>query len=162
MTEEKRYFDRWEPLIAAALVKKFEGCRLEAYRCPAGIPTIGYGHTAGVRLGTRITEEKADQLLTVDLEHFARELRPSIKVPVSRGQFIALLSFTFNVGVANAANSSVVKYLNAGKPEAAARSFALWNKIKKTEVVNGEKVTRYVVSSGLERRRKAEAEVFAA
>lgn len=161
MREEKRYFDRWEPLIAAALVKKFEGCRLEAYRCPAGVPTIGYGHTVGVRLGTRITEEKADQLLTLDLEHFARELRPSIKVPVSRGQFIALLSFAFNVGVANAADSSVVKYLNAGKPEAAARSFALWNKIKKTEVVNGEKVTRYVVSSGLERRRKAEAEAFA-
>lgn len=159
---EKRGFDRWEPMIAAGLVKEFEGLRLEAYLCPAGVPTIGYGHTRGVQPGTRISAEQADQLLTVDLERFARELRPSIKVPVSRGEFIALLSFTFNVGVANAAGSSVVKFLNAGKPEAAARAFLLWNKIKKTEVVNGEKVTCYVVSEGLERRRQAEAKAFTA
>lgn len=44
---EKRDFSKWEPLIAAALVKEFEGLRLEAYLCPAGVPTIGYGHTGG-------------------------------------------------------------------------------------------------------------------
>lgn len=160
MTEEKRYFDRWEPLIAAALVKKFEGVSLEAYLCPAGIPTIGFGHTHGVQLGTRIAPDEADRYLTLDLEHTARVLRPAVKVPVSRGEFIGLLSFAFNVGARNAAGSSVVKFLNAGKPEAAARAFLLWNKITKYETVDGEKVKRLVESKGLTNRRKAEAEAF--
>ena len=160
MTEEKRYFDRWEPLIAASLVKEFEGLRLEAYLCSAGVPTIGYGHTAGVRLGTRISAEQADRYLTLDLEHTARVLRPAVKVPVSRGQFIGLLSFAFNVGAHNTAGSSVIKFLNAGKPEAAARAFLLWNKITKYETVDGEKVKRLVESKGLTNRRKAEAEAF--
>lgn len=145
---EKRDFSKWEPLIAAALVKEFEGLRLEAYLCPAGVPTIGYGHTAGVRLGTRISAEQADQLLTVDLERVRLQLAPAVKVPVTRGQFIALLSFTFNVGVANAVDSSVVKYLNAGKFEAAAREFSRWVYSK------GKRLP------GLERRRAREAEVF--
>lgn len=160
MTEEKRYFDRWEPLIAASLVKEFEGLRLEAYLCPAGVPTIGYGHTAGVRLGTRISAEQADRYLTLDLEHTARVLRPAVKVPVSHGEFIGLLSFAFNIGAHNAAGSSVIKFLNAGKPEAAARAFLLWNKITKYETVDGEKVKRLVESKGLTNRRKAEAEAF--
>ena len=157
---EKRNFDKWEPLIAAALVKKFEGMRLEAYLCPAGIPTIGYGHTRGVQLGTRIDADQADRYLTLDLERTARELRPAVKVPVSHGEFIGLMSFAFNVGAHNAAGSSVVKFLNAGKPEAAARAFLRWNKVSKYETVNGEKVKRLVESKGLTNRRKAEAEAF--
>ena len=157
---EKRDFSKWEPLIAATLVKEFEGLRLEAYLCPAGVPTIGYGHTAGVRLGTRISAEQADRYLTLDLEHTARVLRPAVKVPVSQGQFIGLLSFAFNVGAHNAAGSSVIKFLNAGKPGAAARAFLLWNKITKYETVDGEKVKRLVESKGLTNRRKAEAEAF--
>ena len=160
MTEEKRYFDRWEPLIAASLVKEFEGLRLEAYLCPAGVPTIGYGHTRGVQLGTRIDADQADRYLTLDLERTARGLEPAVKVPVSHGEFIGLLSFAFNVGARNAAGSSVVKFLNAGKPEAAARAFLLWNKITKYETVDGEKVKRLVESKGLTNRRKAEAEAF--
>lgn len=157
---EKRNFDKWEPLIAAALVKKFEGVSLEAYLCPAGIPTIGFGHTHGVQLGTRIDPDQADRYLTLDLEHTARALRPAVKVPVSRGEFIGLLSFAFNVGAHNAAGSSVVKFLNAGKPEAAARAFLLWNKVSTVETVDGEKVKRLVVSNGLTNRRKAESEAF--
>ena len=97
---EKRSFDRWEPMIAAGLVKEFEGLRLEAYLCPAGVPTIGYGHTRGVRLGTKISAEQADQLLTVDLERVRLQLMQSVKVPVSEGQFKALLSFAYNFGAA--------------------------------------------------------------
>ena len=110
---EKRDFSKWEPLIAAALVKEFEGLRLEAYLCPAGVPTIGYGHTAGVRLGTRISAEQADQLLTVDLERVRLQLLQSVKVPVSEGQFKALLSFAYNVGVAAVKDSTLLKYLAA-------------------------------------------------
>ena len=115
MTEEKRYFDRWEPLIAASLVKELEGLRLEAYLCPAGVPTIGYGHTRGVKLGTRISAEQADQLLTVDLERVRLQLMQSVKVPVSEGQFKALLSFAYNFGAAAVKDSTLLKYVNAGK-----------------------------------------------
>lgn len=146
---EKRDFSKWEPLIAAALVKEFEGLRLEAYLCPAGVPTIGYGHTAGVRLGTRISAEQADQLLTVDLERVRLQLLQSVKVPVSEGQFKALLSFAFNFGAAAVKDSTLLKYLNAGKFEAAQREFSRWVYSK------GERLP------GLERRRKREAKVFA-
>lgn len=149
MTEEKRYFDRWEPLIAAGLVKEFEGLRLEAYLCPAGVPTIGYGHTAGVRLGTRISAEQADQLLTVDLERVRLQLMQSVKVPVSEGQFKALLSFAFNAGAAAVKDSTLLKYLNAGKFEAAAQEFSRW------VYVRGKRLP------GLARRRTREAAVFA-
>lgn len=147
---EKRSFDRWEPMIAAGLVKEFEGLRLEAYLCPAGVPTIGYGHTAGVRLGTRVSAEQADQLLTVDLERVRLQLQllQSVKVPVSEGQFKALLSFAYNVGVAAVKDSTLLKYLNAGKFEAAAREFSRWVYSK------GKRLP------GLERRRAREAEVF--
>ena len=147
---EKRDFSKWEPLIAASLVKEVEGLRLEAYLCPAGVPTIGYGHTRGVRLGTRISVEQANQLLTVDLERVRLQLMQSVKVPVSEGQFKALLSFAFNVGAAAVKDSTLLKYLNAGKFEAAAQEFSRWVYVK------GKK------SVGLERRRAREAAVFAA
>ena len=140
---EKRSFDRWEPMIAAGLVKEFEGLRLEAYLCPAGVPTIGYGHTAGVRLGTRVSAEQADQLLTVDLERVRLQLLKSVKVPVSEG-----LSFAYNVGVAAVKDSTLLKYLNAGKFEAAARELSRW------VYSIGKRLP------GLERRRAREAEVF--
>ena len=146
---EKRSFDRWEPMIAAGLVKEFEGLRLEAYLCPAGVPTIGYGHTAGVRLGTRISAEQADQLLTMDLERVRLQLLQSVKVPVSEGQFKALLSFAFNVGAAAVKDSTLLKYVNAGKFEAAEREFSRW------VYSNDERLP------GLVRRRTREAAVFA-
>ena len=146
---EKRDFSKWEPLIAASLVKEFEGLRLEAYLCPAGIPTIGYGHTRGVQLGTRISAEQADQLLTVDLERVRLQLIQSVKVPVSEGQFKALLSFAYNVGAAAVKDPTLLKYVNAEKLEAAEWEFSRWVYSK------GERLP------GLERRRAREAAVFA-
>ena len=58
--------------IGINMIKRFEGCRLTAYRCPAGVPTIGYGHTAGVRMGQRITQEQAERFLKEDLAKFER------------------------------------------------------------------------------------------
>ena len=146
---EKRSFDRWEPMIAAGLVKEFEGLCLDAYLCPAGVPTIGYGHTAGVRLGTRISADEADRFLTADLERVRLQLMQSVKVPVSEGQFKALLSFAYNVGAAAVKDSTLLKYLNAGKFEAAQREFSRWVYSK------GERLP------GLVRRRAREADVFA-
>ena len=145
---EKRAFDKWEPLIAASLVKEFEGLRLEAYLCPAGIPTIGYGHTGGVHLGERITKEQADQLLTKDLTKVALALKASIKVPVTEGQYRALMSFAYNVGAKVARDSTMLKYLNQGKVESAVAEFPRW------VFANGRRL------EGLANRRKREAEVF--
>lgn len=146
---EKRDFSKWEPLIAAALVKEFEGLRLEAYLCPAGVPTIGYGHTAGVRLGTRISAEQADRFLTVDLERVRRQLASAVKVPVTRGQFIALLSLGFNVGDVARKCPRLMAALNRGDVMTAAREFL------DVCTVKGK------VLPGLVRRRAREAEVFA-
>ena len=146
---EKRDFSKWEPLIAAALVKEFEGLCLEAYLCPAGVPTIGYGHTAGVRLGTRISAEQADRFLTVDLERVRRQLASAVKVPVTRGQFIALLSLGFNVGDVARKCPRLMAALNRGDVMTAAREFL------DVCTVKGR------VLPGLVRRRAREAEVFA-
>ncbi len=145
---EKRAFDKWEPLIAASLVKEFEGLRLEAYLCPAGIPTIGYGHTGGVRLGERITKEQADQLLTKDLTKIALALKAAVKVPVTEGQYRALMSFAYNVGAKAARDSTMLKYLNQGSVDAAGREFGRWI------YANGRRL------EGLVNRRKRETEVF--
>ena len=146
---EKRSFDRWEPMIAAGLVKEFEGLRLEAYLCPAGVPTIGYGHTSDVRLGTRISAEQADRFLTVDLERVRRQLASAVKVPVTRGQFIALLSLGFNVGDVARKCPRLMAALNRGDVMTAAREFL------DVCTVKGK------VLPGLVRRRAREAEVFA-
>lgn len=150
--KETRMFDKWEPLIAASLVKEFEGFRGEAYLCPAGVPTIGYGHTKGVQLGTRITEHEADVLLSYDLERFHARIKSAVKVPVTRGQFIAIMDFTYNLGATAFLSSTLLKLINAGKMDEAAGQFSRWVYI----TVNGVKET----SNGLVRRRAKEAEIF--
>ena len=148
--QEKREFRKWEALIAAPLIKEFEGLRLEAYRCPAGVLTIGWGHTGSdVEFGTRITAHQADQLLTLDMEKIKKQLIPAIKIAVTAGQFEALISLAFNVGAGAVIRSKLLSKLNAGHPEEAIKEFDDWNRC------NGK------VSAGLTRRRKAEAKVFA-
>ena len=81
------------------LIKKFEGCRLEAYRCPAGKPTIGYGHTAGVKMGQKITQVQAESYLKDDLvkyEKLVKKYNP--KYHWNQNQFDALVSFAYNIG----------------------------------------------------------------
>lgn len=85
-----------------ALIKRFEGCRLTAYKCSAGVWTIGYGHTSGVYAGMRITQAQADALLRQDLEKFERYVNSTAYVPITAqlndNQFAALVSFAFNCG----------------------------------------------------------------
>ena len=150
--KETRVFDRWEPIIAASTVKRFEGFRSAAYLCPAGVPTIGYGHTKGVHIGERISEQEADQLLSSDLERFHRQIKNAIKVPISRGQYIAIMDFTFNLGATSFLSSTLLKLLNNGCQTEAAKQFSYWVYI----TVNGAKQ----VSSGLVKRRAYEAKIF--
>lgn len=134
------------------LIKHFEGLRLEAYICPAGVPTIGYGSTRGVRLGDRISEAQAEALLRRDLLRFERAVNDLVKVPLTQGQFDALVSFAYNVGEGSLASSTLLKRLNAGRYAEAADQFLRWNKAR----VNG----RLTALPGLTRRREAERALF--
>ena len=142
---------------AIPLVKEFEGLRLTAYYCPAGVPTIGFGHTAtvtaeDVRKGRKITEATAEKLLRDDLEKYGRDLMKYVKVEPNVNQLAAFISFAFNVGVAGFKGSTVLRRHNEGDFQSAARAFGLWNKA----TVNGKKT----VLPGLTRRRAAEAALY--
>lgn len=109
------------------LIKRFEGLRNESYRCPAGVWTIGYGHTGGVQPGAIITAEAAEELLKKDVEKFeAGVLRLAGKC--KQGQFDALVSFAFNVGLTALEKSTLLKLHKAGQFQGAADQFLRWNK----------------------------------
>lgn len=132
------------------LIKQFEGLYLHAYRCPAGVPTIGYGHTAGVAMGQTITQQQADDYLRRDVRQFERAVSRLVRVPLTQGQFDALVSFTFNLGEGALAQSTLLRLLNAGDYASAAAQFDRWNK------AGGR------VLPGLVRRRAAERALFEA
>ena len=94
------------------LIKKFEGLRLEAYLCPAGVWTIGYGHTKGVKKGQVITQLEADNLLKEDLSSFEKGVTSLIKSNINQNQFDSLVSFAFNLGLANLKSSTLLKKVN--------------------------------------------------
>lgn len=80
------------------LIKKFEGCRLTAYKDAVGVWTIGYGHTANVKQGMKITSEQAEELLKKDVEKFEKQVDKYSKYGFNQNQFDALVSFAFNIG----------------------------------------------------------------
>ena len=105
---------------------EFEGCKLTAYKCPAGVWTIGVGHTKGVKQGQTITKAQAMSLLKGDLlpcENYVNNLG----VCKTQGEFDALVDFTFNLGTAALGRSTLLKYIRAKKPEQYIREeFAKW------------------------------------
>jgi lysozyme len=115
------------------LVKRFEGCKLTAYACPANVPTIGYGHTGpdvtrediGVKT---ITQEQADNLLLEDLHLFEMRVKRLLQREVTSNQLAALVSFAYNVGTMNLRTSTLLKLFNAGDFAGAAEQFPRWNK----------------------------------
>lgn len=141
-------FKEYDPALACDIIRKFEGLRLNAYLCPAGVWTIGYGHTQDVKRGDSVTKETAEWLLLADLTNFAQEASALVKVPVSEGQYVALLDFIFNFGITKFKNSTLLKKLNFGDYAGAGAELLKW------KYVGGK------VLPGLERRRKAEYELF--
>ena len=129
-----------------SLIKSFEGCRMKAYKCPAGVWTIGYGHTAGVKEGDTITQETADAYLRNDLAKYEKAVMNYDGIyHFNQNQFDALVSFTYNCGVGNLKNLT-----QSGKRTISQIStkLPLYNK------AGG------VVLRGLQRRRVAEKELF--
>lgn len=138
-----------------ALIRRFEGFRAQAYRCPAGIWTIGYGHTSNagpprVSPGMEMSEAEARRVLAADVERFAAEVRAALTREVSPQQFSALVSFAFNVGTAAFRTSSVLRAVNAGDFGAVPGRLGLWVKAMGKTL------------PGLVRRRAAEAQMFSA
>ena len=131
-----------------ALIKKYEGCRLKAYKCPAGVLTIGYGHTNNVRIDDVITQAEADKLLDIDIAIKEKEVNSVLKVPVTQGQYDALVSFAFNLGIGNLKKSTLLRLVNQGKYKNASNEFSRW-------VYAGGKVL-----TGLVKRRNEEKELF--
>jgi lysozyme len=155
------------------LIKAFEGIldgnpatvNLDPYLCPAGYWTVGWGHVVRDRLGNMIQGKKkeliarhwvpggitmvqAEKLLQMDLYDYEQFVIKLAKVPLNENQFSALVSFCFNLGPGNLEKSTLLKKLNKGNYEGAAEEFKFWIN------ANGRPL------AGLERRRKAEKELF--
>ena len=135
------------------LIQHFEGCRLTAYQCPAGVWTIGWGTTEpinGVRphKGMRITQAQADTLLMQHLTTYEQAVNTLVTYPIHQNQFDALVSFTYNCGKGALQTSTLLSKLNQGDVKGAAQEFLRWNKA-------GGKVL-----PGLIRRRTAERQLF--
>lgn len=143
-------FGEYAPECAMDFIEAWEGCRLTAYKCPAGIWTIGVGHTQEVTEHDEITYEQARDLLRRDLELVKHDLARFINVGVTQGQFVALVSLAFNVGVSYVVHQCprLMRALNAGDAEACAHEFLDINRA-------GGKVL-----AGLTERRRAEAKLF--
>ena len=138
---------------AIDLIKRFESLQLEAYLCPAGVWTIGWGHTAGVEPGMRITAQHAEELLGLDIEEVERGLASVIHAPLTQGQTDALVSLCFNLcgGAARLPRTCphLVASVNAGDSASAARQF-----------LNINHAAGGAVLPGLTRRRQAKSKMF--
>ena len=136
------------------LVKEFEGCKLKAYKCPAGIWTIGYGNTQyengkAVKEGEVISLERAEQLLEVILIKFVQQVGELVKSKVNQNKKDALTDFAYNCGVGNLRSSTLLKKVNADPNDKTIRAeFEKWTR------ANGK------VLNGLVKRRNAEANLY--
>ena len=133
-----------------SLIKDFEGLRLEAYLCPAGVWTIGYGHTEGISRGQKITQDQAEKLLREDLARYEQAVSRLVRLPIGENQFAALVSFAFNLGESALASSTLLQKLNGGNHAGASEEFGRW-------VYAGNPPTKL---EGLVRRRAAERDLF--
>lgn len=136
-------------MSALGLVKKWEGCKLKAYRDGGGVLTIGYGHT-GVDVGetTEWTQEQADKCLQADVDIALAGVRRRVTAPLTANQEAALTSFVFNLGESQFAKSTLLRRVNESDHIGAALQIIDWHHD------NGKKV------KGLLKRRLEEALLY--
>jgi lysozyme len=132
------------------LLKRSEGFRNRVYLDVAGLPTIGYGHRLlqPDSFPNGICELQAANLLSSDLRDAEQAVLRLVKVPLTQGQFDALVDFTFNLGSARLASSTLLKCLNAGRYDDAAEQLSLWDHAGGHEIAS------------LMARREAEVELW--
>lgn len=140
------------PQAAINIIKRYEGLRLEAYKCPAGVWTVGYGSTQlngkPVKQGDKLTLQQAEELLKKEADNFRIRIAPFIKVSVNENQLSALISLAFNIGVTAFKNSTLLRKLNGKDYFGAADQFLVWTKANGRELL------------GLKRRREEERALF--
>ena len=143
-------FGEYSAEVAMDFIEAWEGCRLQAYKCPADIWTIVVGHTKDVTEHDEITYEQSRELLRKDIEAVVKALAPFVNVHVTEGQYVALVSLAFNVGASYVVHNCprLMRALNAGDVEQAAHQFLDITKAGGKEL------------PGLVRRRKSEAKLF--
>jgi lysozyme len=108
------------------MIQHYEGLRLKAYLDSAGVPTIGYGSTMGVKMGDEITEAQALEFLEDDIERHADPVREAVDVPINQNQFDALVSFVFNVGAGAFRASTLLRKINTYDYMGAADELPRW------------------------------------
>ena len=138
----------YDPAVAAGFISSFEGCKLTAYKCAAGVWTIGYGHTQGVQEGDKCTKEQAKAWLIGDIRDVQLLLAHYVNVPVTQNEFVALVSLAFNVGIGSLMKSKLLRKLNSGDRDGSAEEFLDF------DLSNGKRI------AGLTRRRKEEHDLF--
>jgi lysozyme len=107
-----------------AVIKKWESCKLKAYLCPAGVWTIGYGHTQGVKEGDTCTQEEAESFLRFDLGYYEGFVNVHFK-NVSQNQYDALVSLCYNIGPGNLRKSRVFEAVRTNPSDIAIRGYFL-------------------------------------
>ena len=136
--------------IALDLIKKWEGCKLTAYKCSADVWTIGWGSTGqGIKEGVVWTQAQADSRLAADVRKFAAGVFGAVTARANANQLGAMISLAYNIGLGAFRSSTLLRLFNAGDTSGAHAQFPRWNKA-------GGKVV-----NGLTNRRKDEAAVFA-
>jgi lysozyme len=136
------------------LIKQFEGCKLKAYKCPAGLWTISWGLTfypdaTKVKQGDVITQKQAEDYFNAIVDDFAKQVDVLVKSNVTANNFSAIVSFAFNVGIGNFRRSTLLRKVNANPKDATIRAeFMKWTRANN------------VVLKGLVRRREAEAKLY--
>jgi lysozyme len=139
---------------AIEIIKEFEGCKLKAYLCPAGIPTIGFGNTyynngKVVKIGDTITQSEADMLLTLTVRIFYDKVIKAVKSNINENQIAALTSFAYNVGVGAFEKSTLLKKVNANPDDPTIEAeFMKWTK------------AAGIVLNGLKKRRMSEYKLY--
>ena len=131
-----------------ALIKHFEGCELKAYRCPANVLTIGYGHTKNVTEDMEITQQEANDMLDEELIEYCEYIDKMVKVSLNQNQFDALVAWIYNLGPTNFRNSTLLTVLNQERYSDVPEQIKRWNK------ADGK------ILDGLIKRREAEALLF--
>ena len=135
------------------IIKRWEGLRLKGYLCPAGTPTVGWGHTGTeVYVGMKITMAHAERLLTADVQWAEQAIERYVTAYVRQNQFDALVSFIFNIGSGAFAGSTALKRINNLNWQGAAEAMTWWNKAR----VSGA----LTILPGLVDRRAEEAALF--